>query len=481
MNDKLKANKELEKRVLSIIQNTTFHGVKGLMNSNYLKIVWFLGISFSVCFCAYELIISLITYLKYDVIVQLDYINDFNISFPAITFCNLQLIDYSKVMLEKNRHIRAELENLIKPFNLTDNFQINMEKVKELIDKGYQYKQIVEMINQIIITQMPRNLREEISYNIEDLFISCLFNNRVCGQEMFRRRFNTNFGNCFAFNTGLNATFHPIPIFNMSRPGFRNGLRLELSIGEQDFLPFWVSTNGIILSVHNTNVVPLLVEEGLRIRPGTETNLVITREIFYKLKSPYSDCLADVFSMNSYDSEFYRDSIIRYGIYRQKLCLNRCAVNRSLSSNLLLDYESFKQNPTDINNHFNSEEYKKCLEMCPMECESVNYRTSVNIADYSNDNYLKMLFTTRNRTQVVKNNVLLVNLYFETITYTQIKEIAEMPFSNLLANIGGKLGLFLGVSILSFLEIVEIIFEVIRHYILQIKFNPNISSVTLKF
>jgi hypothetical protein len=54
-----------------------------------------------------------------------------------------------------------------------------------------------------------------------------------------------------------------------------------------------------------------------------------------------------------------------------------------------------------------------------------------------------------------------VNINFETLSYKYIGEKAVMSIVDLLAHIGGQMSLFLGISVLSFFEIFEILYEVI--------------------
>ncbi len=48
---------------------------------------------------------------------------------------------------------------------------------------------------------------------------------------------------------------------------------------------------------------------------------------------------------------------------------------------------------------------------------------------------------------------------YEGYTYTQIEEIPAVTFEQLLGNVGGQLGLFIGISLLSLIECLEILLE----------------------
>ena len=54
-----------------------------------------------------------------------------------------------------------------------------------------------------------------------------------------------------------------------------------------------------------------------------------------------------------------------------------------------------------------------------------------------------------------------MRIYYNELKYTLISEEPKTEIFNFISNIGGILGLFLGVSFLSIIEIFEIIFEII--------------------
>jgi hypothetical protein len=53
-----------------------------------------------------------------------------------------------------------------------------------------------------------------------------------------------------------------------------------------------------------------------------------------------------------------------------------------------------------------------------------------------------------------------LNIAYDSLSYTEIREHSKMNFIALLGSIGGNLSLFLGVSVLSLFEIVEVLIEI---------------------
>jgi hypothetical protein len=60
---------------------------------------------------------------------------------------------------------------------------------------------------------------------------------------------------------------------------------------------------------------------------------------------------------------------------------------------------------------------------------------------------------------LVSKSVLSLNVYYDKLLFTQISKDAKIEIVDLVSGIGGLLGLFLGMSFLSFAEIIEIIIE----------------------
>ena len=63
----------------------------------------------------------------------------------------------------------------------------------------------------------------------------------------------------------------------------------------------------------------------------------------------------------------------------------------------------------------------------------------------------------------IKNSIIKFSIYYESMSYTLSTESPTLDVEGLLAYIGGTLGLFLGISVLTFVEFVEIALAFIFH------------------
>ncbi len=86
---------------------------------------------------------------------------------------------------------------------------------------------------------------------------------------------------------------------------------------------------------------------------------------------------------------------------------------------------------------------KICEKQCPMECDSISYSLSVHT------NSINLNGNSR------------VYIYYHDFYYTSITEQPKTTFDQLISNIGGLLGLFIGGSLMSFFEIFELLISIL--------------------
>ena len=114
-----------------------------------------------------------------------------------------------------------------------------------------------------------------------------------------------------------------------------------------------------------------------------------------------------------------------------------------------------------------NDQFEKCSQYCPLECDEVTYSitpvakvypTRGNISDVM---FASFEFNLSNLTtyEQMKKHYVQICVFYKKIGYTLISQEAKTETFNFVSNIGGVLGLFLGISFLSFIEIFEILIE----------------------
>jgi len=83
-----------------------------------------------------------------------------------------------------------------------------------------------------------------------------------------------------------------------------------------------------------------------------------------------------------------------------------------------------------------------CLQYCPLECDTeTSYSATINSIN-------------------LYDNLTTVQIYFRSLQYTSISQKPRMQTFDLISNVGGTFGLFVGVSFVSLFEATEIFLEI---------------------
>jgi hypothetical protein len=259
-------------------------------------------------------------------------------------------------------------------------------------------------------------------------------------------------------------------------------------------------SDGFHVIIHNNTHDPGynggITRNGIDISNGFETSINVERIFDFKLGQPYEDCLNDVENINSFSSDLFK-SIINYTnySYRQIDCFDYC-IGQEIIKNCPNEmnssfYKSFKFSETKpqylLYKSLSGECFLKayysliksnineiCSQFCPLECNSVSYKTTTSVSLFPSEPYGNYLlgqsqFSEKVKKLIAKNStindlqkkLIAFNVYYEEHKYTIVTELPKLYTIDLIGNIGGLLGLFLGISFLSFGEIIYILIEIV--------------------
>jgi hypothetical protein len=112
-----------------------------------------------------------------------------------------------------------------------------------------------------------------------------------------------------------------------------------------------------------------------------------------------------------------------------------------------------------------------CVPLCPLECNKTYIRTFETSNDIIGDLYYDYIRSNVNlrsdflngpiTVEQAKNSFSFVVFYYDSNSYTLSTQAPTMDVVALLANIGGTLGLFLGISLIQVCEIVDVFIQIL--------------------
>ena len=420
--------------------------------------------------------------------IQTVYENPTN--FPVVTVCNAnpvvtkQGLNFSAKILKNNgidNVVTSELMKYISPF--TYQGVANTYLLKDVLAANAQ--------------SADEQQREYFGYGINSLILVCLYGRGLCDFSDLRQFYSTDYGNCYQFNSGYNYTNSKVDVLTASKSEPRNGLALMLFMGSFDDPNALSFSNGAHIFIHNQTDSPTTTS-GIDIAPGKQTNVGLSKMFVSQLPIPYNQCYKNLDSPDDFDSFYFRETLKSNYRYRQIDCLNLCEqeayYKKCNCSDIryptlygrryctsLFDVLCIGQAYSDIYKYKQNYEW---FQYCPLECDTQQFVVSTSISDFPSDSLAKVMLNDTvllsgldyvgkpHTVASIRECFAFVNIYYDYIGYTQISETPSQLVVDLLSSIGGTMGLYLGVSFLSFVEVFELAFELLALAFKREKTSP---------
>ena len=136
---------------------------------------------------------------------------------------------------------------------------------------------------------------------------------------------------------------------------------------------------------------------------------------------------------------------------------------------------------------------KDWFKYCPLECSNDQITYSVSTSSFPSKSFAEVLL---NNTYVRQNldyinapytidsmreNFAYVNVYYDYSGYTLITETPSQEIVDLLSSVGGTMGLYIGISFLSFVEVFELMVRLLISFANHSKVNKStkVTDMTL--
>ena len=167
--------------------------------------------------------------------------------------------------------------------------------------------------------------------------------------------------------------------------------------------------------------------------------------------------------------------------YRQRDCFDLCIQKKIITQCgcffTRFDYLSFSLsqtrpclNLTDYKcaekEYFQFQASKCVSEYCPLECNSIQYDLTVSsLVKPTINDYNAVSSPTPLSYEEWRIQFAYIIVYYSQLEYTLIQETPALTLSNLIANIGGTLGLIVSVSFFTLLEIAELFVMLLHEFL----------------
>ena len=468
-------NKKNKRKQISIIIKDRFESSSILALSSFIKnenwiikLTWLVFLLGSAGVCGWFISRSINDYLNYNVITKTIIKNVNKMNYPIISICNLNPF--------------ATNYATQKIYSLFPSYLIN------------KYGTVLDGLVKIVMHSSGDKLEKfQLGFSLNNTIYSCLYNSKSCDlNQDFEQYYDINYGNCFRFNSGKSMNGSSTSPKYIFASGLLSAFNVELFIGA-------AYSNENIYSIENGFNIFISDEkkdstrsEGIRISPGMSTYIVLDKYSIKKQPNPYSECISDLTTINSYSSTCYQRVFSPDRKYHFTDCSNMCFqklvgdncgcqttyFNYVYYSNMRICSKN-ESLVNDLNcliiNWMKFSDTQSILEECdcPLECEYTGYNFRISSSEYPTlayyNNYLTNVSVIRSRFsnqseinfENVKKSVAKLTIFYDELKQTFINEEVKTEVFDLVSSVGGFLGLFLGISCLSLIEILEILIKIV--------------------
>ncbi|RLV86065.1 hypothetical protein DV515_00015986 [Chloebia gouldiae] len=494
---------------VAFASSCTLHGLSHIFVEGSLgarQALWALAFLLSLSVFLYQVADRIAYYLEYHHVTLLSEEDSPEMTFPAITFCNI-----NRVRLSQLSH-----EDLLYLAPLVD-YEPGMELGFIPAQPGPWEE------------DEPLNLYgffNRTCHQLEDMLLSCSYRGQRCGPGDFVPVF-TRYGKCYTFNAGQDGK----PRLITMKGGTGNGLEIMLDIQQDEYLPVWGETDetsfeaGIKVQIHSQDEPPLIDQLGFGVAPGFQTFVscqeqrVRTGQVW---DGPSHPALQEQSLLTVPLSPGRMERRTRSWGPVQRRCLSPATLRGVLSSLLaslpfqliylpppwgdckamagdseFYDTYSITACRIDCETRYlvencncrmvhmpgdapycTPEQYKECADpaldflvekdneycICEMPCNMTRYGKELSMVKIPSKASAKYLAKKYNKSeQYIGENILVLDIFFEALNYETIEQKKAYEVAGLLGDIGGQMGLFIGASILTVLELFDYAYEVIKH------------------
>ncbi|XP_046366847.2 acid-sensing ion channel 1A-like [Haliotis rufescens] len=397
-------------------------------SSNILRRgVWLLIFCGALAFTTFNIYKQISLYLSAPVNVRVDQIFDNILLFPTITICN-------------NNYAKGSL--------------LDIFGLDHVIPAVFPYTDFDEQLPNVNLSQLDLSaiyvdgqLSFNLGHTIEEAIVKCDWESAPCGQDDFIYK-ETDLGKCFTYN--VNGSLRS------RNSGRAHGLRLLLNVQEEEYtrsINGYLGT-GFMIAVHAPEVSPIMSETGIAVTPGFQHFMSIGVKRV-TAKEGVGGC---------------GEKPLKYftGNYSRDSCRKECQMRFIVSMCNCKDIS----NPSDVP-LCNPQQYQECLVPalqqylqtdtgceagCPEPCQYTRFTTQHSSSPLSR-NYITEYTKAKGKTEEYwRKNLVILEMYFSSLAYENMEKQLGYEILDLFCDIGGALGLLLGASLLTVLEVFDFMF-----------------------
>ncbi|CAH1266746.1 ASIC5 [Branchiostoma lanceolatum] len=429
--------------------NTSLHGPGNIINAKrpVHKAIWAVLFLAAFSVAVWQISERFVAYFSYDTVTNIKVEFKDELDFPAVTICNFNRYELSKVTPSQLDYINEILE-LSAGFLGDDTGELGFD-YDDYDDEsaGFGPEEPDYTLN---VSAVPADfdladLTLQAGFVLDETTLQdCRWRGLKCYAENFTHVF-TSYGNCYTFNGDEKKTMR------QTIPGSGNGLYVVIDIQQEEYTekpPGGSSDAGLKFLVHPLSEPPKIDSQGTAVQPGTHVYASI-QNILYKNEIPPWGSCDPTRKLDNYEN------------YTKTGCLLECRADY-VKEDCQCRTVSMPGNAT----YCTPTQLTQCVKTvvgklangryqcyCPTPCVANTFPTYVSYAAWPSISAQDYYINTFNHTaDYLQRNFVVMDLYFSQLNYQEVIQQRQYTIGSFLGDFGGQLGLFLGASVITIAE-----------------------------
>lgn len=479
----------------------------------YKKIAWLLVCIFTVSYLSVQCYWLFVKYFQYPIEVKVELKSVPKMEFPSVTICNLNPLrrdmmwegPFQNIAGSMFTHkdddtlydgykdkLQQEMEEVNDTRMFDDNFDFDNEMETQMKAEEFNRWKMLENnteMAQKFYGEMDESFMAKFAYSdtaanmsdsevikyghqIENLIMTCTWKGMRCSPQNFTYTRNTKYGNCFTFNSKDNGR----EILTSDYAGPLMGLSLELNIEQDQYVSSLSNEAGVRVMVHKRGTYPFPEDEGFSIPPGYKSSIGITQTEIIRLPPPHADCGdrgdgVDNLYTENFGTEYTKQTCLK-SCY-QEIFQEKCGcvfsyyyVPKGVN---ICGFQT--ANMTCMSDGCTSV-LETCSSRCPSPCRDRQFEFTMSMSKWPSEQFKEQLirrlgkmnsqFLDEDRKEKSEDTLAKLEIYFKDLVYEQVEQQKAYETENLISDIGGQLGLWLGLSAITIGELIEFFVSLFR-------------------
>ncbi|KAH7715254.1 CBN-ASIC-1 protein [Aphelenchoides avenae] len=273
------------------------------------------------------------------------------------------------------------------------------------------------------VSSLSKEQKNSMSYSKRELITKCSFNGKPCSVERdFTEYIDPSYGNCFTFNHNTSRGIR------IERAGPQYGLRFQVFVNISDYLPT-TEAAGVRLTVHSPEEQPFPDTHGYSAPTGFVSSFGIRLKRVHRLPAPYGNCVEEgkdddyIFRDKEYSTETNVAAAIR--------AFRRTEATQTVPS--ITHYYA-----TAYEEH--SSKRGEIILAWPAGAASLRSECDASLS-------------AGECLQFHREQGAMVEVFYEQLNYESLQESEAYALPNLLSDFGGLASLWMGVSMITLIEV----------------------------